>query len=138
MTAHEIVTLNRNEAVEIANIWGHFVARLLRDEVERNPHGAARKVSREMHGFIEAVCRRTENPFLRGHAQDFAKALEEGLFGESLKRLLTEDKAVQKQQSQQARRREIKIHQPVVGQVADGGDKGHRTLSLRRPEPHKR
>lgn len=133
MDRHSTVTLDRNKAAAVANLWGMFVARLLRPSVERDAHATAALVAREQRAFVAAVCAETDDPFLRGHAEDFAQALEESLFGESGKRLLAENKAIQREEREQARRGKVKVAEPGIGQVPNRLDKGQRVLTLRRP-----
>ena len=128
------VTLDRNEAAEVANIWGKFVARLLRENVERDAHATAALVSKAQHDFLRAIDTQTGDTFLRGNAADFVQALEQALFGESFQRQLAENKAVKKEQAQQAGRRGPEVNQAVGRKVTDHLGKPQRTLTLRRPE----
>lgn len=132
MDRSDKVMLDRNEAARVAAQWGTFIARLLRPSVERDAHATATLVSRETHDFLRAVDTETGSAFLRGHAEDFAEALQEGLFGESFGRLLAENKTIAREEREKARRGKPKVLQPVQGQVAQGLDNGQRTITLRR------
>ncbi|WP_323011095.1 hypothetical protein [Paracoccus sp. (in: a-proteobacteria)] len=124
------VTLDRNEAAKAAATWGLFVARLLRDEVRRDPAGTRRKVSRETRIFIEAICRDTANPFLRGHAEDFAQALEECLIRESTERALAGERGIQKEEPQKPNRSSVNVHKPLARKPAEGIDQREGPIRL--------
>lgn len=133
-TNRNSVEIDRNEFAEIMNLWAEFTARVLLPFVKTDPHRVSTVVRHETRKFVTAVCTATDNAFLREHADDFAKALQEGTFGESLRAALRKQDDLKGKEPPKPIKIARKGSQPIRVKVPDGVGQDQRTLTLKRPK----